>query len=235
VYVVFIALVTLFDHYRMSLDHKVRVAQLEAELNGLRLATLESQLQPHFLFNALNTISSVMYEDLPAADSMLASLADLLRRALRPIAQPEVPLRDELETLELYLAIMRARFADRLTIGIDVADDVRNAGVPQLLLQPLVENALLHGDPGPGIHATVTLRARHTDGHLVLEIEDNGPGLRGRPADAIENGIGLGNTARRLKHLYGDAQQLVLSTAPSGGLSVVVKIPFRQLTVAGTP
>lgn len=235
VYVIFVSLVTLFDHYRASRDRDVRVAQLESELNSLRLATLESQLQPHFLFNALNTVSSVMYEDLAAADSMLASLADLLRRALRPTAQPEVPLCDELETLDLYLTIMRARFADRLVVDVDVAADVRTAGVPPLLLQPLVENAFQHGDPGPGVQPIVALRAWRSNGQLLLEVKDNGPGISGRPEDAIGKGIGLGNTARRLEHLYGADHQFVLSNRPHGGLSVSVQIPFHNMTSVEVP
>ena len=227
VYVLFVSLVTLIDHYRTSRDHEVQVARLEGELNSLRLATLESQLQPHFLFNALNTVSSVMYDDLPKADSMLASLADLLRRTLRPSSAPEVPLHDELQTLDLYLAIMRARFSDRLTVDIDVADEARCAAVPPLLLQPLVENALKHGDPGPSVPAHVSLRARRSGDRLLLDIDDNGPGISGSPEAAIGRGIGLGNTARRLGHLYGEDHQLVLRNRPSGGLNVSVAIPFH--------
>ncbi len=228
VYVLTVSLVTLIDHYNASRDRELQVAHLETEINKLRLATLESQLQPHFLFNALNTISSVMYEDLAAADSMLASLADLLRRSLRPSSEPEVPLEEELRTLDLYLEIMRARFSDRLTVDVDVADDVRHAAIPPLLLQPLVENALKHGDPGPAAMAHVALRARRSDGHLLLEVEDNGPGIPGQPQAAVGTGIGLGNTARRLQHLYGDDHHLLLRNKATGGLSVSLMIPFRS-------
>ncbi len=228
-YALFVSLVTLVDHYGASRDRDVQVARLEGELNSLRLATLESQLQPHFLFNALNTVSSVMYEDLAAADSMLASLADLLRRTLRPTSGPEVSLHEELETLDLYLEIMRARFADRLTVDVDISDDVRCAAVPPLLLQPLVENALKHGNPGPSIPARVTLRARQSGDDLLLEVQDNGPGIAGSPEAAIGKGIGLGNTKRRLDHLYGDDHHLTLRNMPSGGLSVTVQIPFHRV------
>jgi len=231
VYALFVSLVMLIDHYGASRDREVQVARLEGELNSLRLATLESQLQPHFLFNALNTVSSVMYDDLAAADSMLASLADLLRRTLRPSSGPEVSLHQELETLDLYLTIMRARFADRLTVDVDIADDVRCAGVPPLLLQPLVENALKHGDPGPSIPAHVALRARRSGDDLVLEVQDNGPGITGSPDAMIGKGIGLGNTRRRLDHLYGDGDRLVLRNAPSGGLGVTVRIPFHRIAL----
>jgi signal transduction histidine kinase len=233
-YALFVSLVTLVDHYSASRDREVQVARLEGELNSLRLATLESQLQPHFLFNALNTVSSVMYEDLAAADSILASLADLLRRTLRLSPGPEVSLQDELETLDLYLAIMRARFADRLTVDVDISDDVRCAAVPPLLLQPLVENALKHGDPGPSIPAHVTVRARQSGGDLLLEVQDNGPGITGSSEAAIGKGIGLGNTKRRLDHLYGDQHQLALQNRSSGGLSVTVRIPFHRIAPEAT-
>jgi LytS/YehU family sensor histidine kinase len=232
VYVLFVSMVALFDHYRASRDRDVQLAQLKAEINGLRLATLESQLQPHFLFNALNTVSSVMYEDLAAADTMLASLAELLRRTLRPSPEPEVSLKEELATLDLYFAIMRARFAERLEVIVDVSDEARSAAVPPLLLQPLVENALRHGDPGPGTRATVALRARRSNSQLVLDVEDNGPGISGLPEHMIGKGIGLGNTARRLTHLYGENHQLVLSNRLEGGLLVSISIPFHGLMTA---
>ena len=232
VYVLTVTIVTLIDHYNASRNRELQVARLEGELNRLRLATLESQLHPHFLFNALNTVSSVMYEDIAAADSMLASLADLLRRSLRPSSDPEVPLDDELRTLELYLTIMRTRFSDRLTVDVDVADDVRCAAVPPLLLQPLVENALRHGDPGPSNMAHVALRARRANGYLLLEVEDNGPGIAGDPQSAIGTGIGLGNTARRLTHLYDDDHHLLLSNRATGGLNVSVRIPFHEVSAA---
>jgi len=230
VYALFVSLVTLMDHHGAARDREIQLARLEGELNSLRLATLESQLQPHFLFNALNTVSSVMYDDLAAADSMLAALAELLRRTLRPSTEPEVSLHEELETLDLYLAIMRARFADRLSFDLDIADDVRGAAVPPLLLQPLVENAFKHGDPGPSIPAKIALRARRSNGALLLEVEDNGPGIAGVPDAVIGRGVGLGNTRRRLAHLYGEDQHLVLHNRPSGGLSVSVRIPFHDIS-----
>lgn len=235
VYALFVSLVTLMDHYRTSRDREVQVVRLEGELNSLRLATLESQLQPHFLFNALNTVSSVMYEDLAAADTMLASLAELLRRTLRPSSEPEVSLHEELKTLDLYLAIMRARFADRLTVDVDIADDVRSAAVPPLLLQPLVENAFKHGNPGPSVPAHIALRARRSNGDLLLEVEDNGPGIAGVADAVIGKGVGLGNTKRRLGHLYGeDHHHLVLRNRPSGGLTVSVQIPFHRIAPEAT-
>ena len=124
---------------------------------------------------------------------------------------------------------MRARFSDRLTVDIDVADEARCAAVPPLLLQPLVENALKHGDPGPSIDARVSLSVRRSGDRLLLDIDDNGPGISGSPEAAIGKGIGLGNTARRLRHLYGDDHHLVLQNRQSGGLRVSVAIPFHNV------
>lgn len=222
-------LVHLFDYYSESRDREVRVAQLETELTRVRLAALEGQLRPHFLFNVLNTISSVMYEDVAAADTMLAQLADLLRRTLRRPEGAEISVAEEMETLELYLGIMRVRFAERLSVVVQVDDAVRRAAVPALVLQPLVENALRHGDPGPGAAARIAVRARRENGRLVLEVEDNGPGLGATPVGAAGEGVGLANTTRRLEQLYGDRQSLTLRNLPEGGLRVAVELPYHTL------
>jgi len=219
--------VYLFDHYREAKNDQVRLAQLEAELSGARLKVLTSQLQPHFLFNALNTISSVMYKDVAAADRVLAQLGNLLRRALRSSEAHEVSLHEEIQTLELYLDIMRARFSDRLTVSVDVSPELDRVLVPQLLLQPLVENALRHGDPGVGRHMMVGVRAETENGHLRLTVEDNGPGLPPGFEPMKGNGVGLRNTARRLEHLYGSNQEMRLENRPDGGLVVTVALPLR--------
>jgi two-component system LytT family sensor kinase len=229
VYTVFVGIVYFIDHARETRDRELKLVQLEGELSRLRLKALESQLQPHFLFNALNTISSVMYEDVRAADTMIAGLADLLRRSLRSDAAAECALHDEMDTLELYLQIMRARFAERLTITVEIPDETRNAAVPTLLLQPLVENALRHGDPGPDKRAEVVVRARRENGRLLLDVEDNGPGVAGTPEDVIGRGVGLANSQRRLAQLYGADQRLSIANRATGGLAVRVEIPFRHL------
>ncbi|HET9706997.1 MAG TPA: histidine kinase [Gemmatimonadales bacterium] len=228
-FMLIMGLVYLFDRYSESRDREVRVAQLETELTRVRLSALEGQLRPHFLFNVLNTISSVMYEDVAAADTMLARLADLLRRTLRRPSGSEVPLAEEIETLELYLDIMRVRFAERLSVDVQVDDAVRGAAVPALVLQPLVENALRHGDPGPGAPARIAVRARRDDGSLLLEVEDNGPGLAGTQAEAVGKGVGLANTARRLEQLYGNRQSLALCNLTGGGLRVAIELPFHAV------
>jgi sensor histidine kinase YesM len=229
VYAVFVSIVYFLDHAREARDRQLKLAQLEGELSRLRLKALEAQLQPHFLFNALNTISSVMYDDVRAADSMIAGLAALLRRSLRADAAAECSLTEELETLDLYLSIMRARFAERMIVTTDVPDDVRGAAVPALLLQPIVENALRHGDPGPGKRAEVAVRARRENGQLLLFVEDNGPGIVGSPLEMIGRGVGLANSTRRLAQLYGEGQRLVIANRAGGGLAVLMEIPYREM------
>jgi len=227
-YTLLMGLLYLFGWYRESRDRELRLARLEAELGQVRLEALEGQLRPHFLFNVLNTVSAVMYDDVAAADAMLARLADLLRRALRRPAGSEVALAEELETLDLYLDIMRARFAERLRVDVRVDEEARRALVPPLVLQPLVENAIIHGDPGPGVTARIAVRARRDGEQLVLAVEDNGPGVAGGPPAAVGRGIGLGATERRLAQLYGDRAGVTLGNVAGGGVRAVISLPFRE-------
>lgn len=226
-YSVIVVCVYLLDHRRQLRERETRLARTEAELHAARLNALEARLHPHFLFNALNTVSSLMYDDVRAADRMIARLADLLRRALRETA-PEVPLRDELETTALWIDVMRARFGDRLVVTIDAAEPVRDALVPPLLLQPLLENALEHGDPGPGRTARVSVRAVRVGDRLNIEVADNGPGLTIPPEDAFTRGVGLSTTRRRLEVLHNGAHELTLRDEPGGGLLVTISLPFQE-------
>ena len=216
-------LVHLFLSYRASEERALRAAQLESELQHARLAMLEGQLRPHFLFNALNTISSVMYRDLAAADRMIRQLGDLLRTALNAADAHEVRLAEEIETLESYLDIMRERLGDRLEVVVEIDPTTSDALVPSLLLQPLVENAIEHGDPGPEAPLRVTVSAQRRDGALTLRVADNGPGTSSAKAE----GIGLHNTAERLDHLYGAEGRMRYGNAHDAGFEVVIDVPFR--------
>lgn len=228
-YILFVSFTMLFDRYRAARDNEVRLAELEAEMSRVRLQALEARLQPHFLFNALNTVSAVMYESVEEADRVLTRLAELLRRTLRHDAGAEITLAQEIETLELYLAVIRARFGDRLTVTVDIDDDARDGAVPPLLLQPLVENAVKHGDPGPGQPARVDVTARRVNGTLRIEVRDNGPGLSTTTEAALTAGIGLSTTGRRLQRHYGDGASLSLAQRDGGGLVTSVVLPFRAL------
>jgi len=213
--------------------HESRERQLEAmRLDGaLRLAELENlraQLQPHFLFNTLQSISTLIHRDPVAADRMLTDLADLLRLSLRHAAAQEVPLRDELGFLARYVDIMRTRFGDRLTIAVEPAPGTLDAVVPSLVLQPLVENAIRHGMADRPDAGRVTVRAERHDGALRLEVEDDGPGVSAVPTGE-GNGVGLANTRGRLARLYGTSGVVESMSIPGRGHTVRVTVPFRTV------
>jgi signal transduction histidine kinase len=215
-------------YYRQAQDRSLRAAQLETRLAEAQLQALQRQLHPHFLFNTLNAISALMHRDVNAADQMLARLSDLLRMALDQPGAQEITLKDELEFLEKYLEIEQTRFGDRLTVRFDVDPETLDALVPNLVLQPLVENSIRHAiapriEPG-----TIEVRARRAGDALRLQVVDNGPGLR--PASRPGGGVGLANTRMRLEHLYGGRGQLTLVEPPDGGLVAAVTLPFRPVT-----
>jgi two-component system, LytTR family, sensor kinase len=219
----------LLDRHLAARRRELEISRLETELLRARLDALRMQLNPHFLFNTLNTVSSVMYDSLEAADDVLGRLAELLRRAIREDESHEVPLEDELETLDLYLGIVRARFGDRLAVRIHADPEARAALVPAMLLQPLVENVIEHGrDPADGT-VSITLTARAAGDTLRLELRDSGPGASAE----LGRGVGLGNTAERLAKLYGDSHRLEVGSAEGGGFAVRIQLPAR--TTADSP
>jgi len=222
--IVFCTLVAIHNalvYYRVSKDRALRASQLEMRLAQAQLQMLRMQLQPHFLFNTLHSISALMHKDVRRADSMIAALSDLLRMSLQNIGAQEVPLQAELEFLQRYVEIMSLRFGDRLRVTIDVDPEVRDARVPNLFLQPLVENSFRHGfgDLGRG---TVSISVRREGDVLRCEVQDDGRGLRA----GHKEGIGLASTRQRLAHLYGDEQSFSLSGAPGTGVHVIMTIPF---------
>jgi LytS/YehU family sensor histidine kinase len=185
------------------------------------------QLNPHFLFNSLHSVSALMHRDVELADRMLTQLGDLLRAALANSNTQEVPLRQELDFLLRYLEIEQTRFGDRLAVTMEIAPETLDAWVPNLILQPLVENAIRHGIEPHAKPGRIELRAHRQDGVLALEVCDTGPGLRGAPAT---EGIGLSNTRARLRELYGAAHHFQLQDGSDGGLRVRLSIPFRRQT-----
>jgi two-component system LytT family sensor kinase len=218
-------------YYRESREREVETARLDGALRAAELDALRAQLQPHFLFNTLQSISTLIHRDPAAADRMLTSLSDLLRVSLGQVAAQEVPLRDELDFLERYLAIMRVRFGDRLVIAVDVPEDLHLATVPSLVLQPLVENAIRHGMADRDERGRVSIRACRLGQSLRLEVEDDGNGNGGGRG----SGIGLGNTRERLSRLYGPNCTLeVMSNvnADAAGLTARLTLPLRFGQVA---
>jgi two-component system, LytTR family, sensor kinase len=230
VYLVIVALFYAIDYHEAFQLRTRNGLELEAKLARAQLQALKMQLRPHFLFNALNSISGLMAADVAAARTMLVRLSELLRLSLEADGAQEVPLRQELEFLRLYLDIQQLRFRDRLTVEFSVSADTLEAWVPKFLLQPLVENALVHGIGTQLDHGHVEIRAYRNNGHLRLQVSDDGPGFTtaGSAARPIRERVGVGNARARLQLLYGAAHRFELSNAPTGGCRVLIEIPHRE-------
>lgn len=207
---------------------------LQIRLAASRLDTLKQQLQPHFLFNALNAMAALVDTDPPAAQRMIAGLGKLIRVSLDSSGDQEIALRDELAVLEHYLSIQRLRFEDRITINIHAADDVQDALVPTLILQPLVENSIKYGLGRHAAPGCIDVRAWRDGASLTLEVHDDGPGLGGRPVESVVEHVGIGNARARLEYLYGNAHTFTLESPPSGGFTVRMHVPYHTVT-AGRP
>jgi two-component system, LytTR family, sensor kinase len=222
-------------YYRESRERELHAAKLQAQLVQAQLQSLKTQLHPHFLFNSLNGISELIYEDPERADRMIIHLSELLRMSLEAGSTDEVPLRQELDFLERYLEIQKTRFGDRLTMRLDIDPGVGDALVPNLILQPLVENAIRHGIGQRSAPGRIEIHARLQDQMLCLQVCDNGSGLPEGGASAVKEGVGLGNTRERLRQLYGAAQSLALSSPPGGGLRVTLVFPLRTKPAGNAP
>ena len=233
IYWVIVSVSHAFDYYRKYQEREVRASELEKHLAQAKLQALQMQLNPHFLFNTLHAISSLMHKDVEAADRMISRLSELLRAALESTDTQEVTLDEELDFLERYLEIEQTRFGPRLTVRMTIAPDTRRARVPNLVLQPLVENAIRHGIEPHAKPGQLELRAQRVDGNLVLQVQDNGAGL---PADRPPaEGVGLSNTRARLQQMYGKAHRLEFRNVREGGLLVSVTIPWRLDGEAASP
>jgi len=210
-------------YYREYVAGELRVERLERLTTEARLQSLRLQLDPHFLFNALNTVSAQTETQPRLARQMLGHLGDLLRASLESRDRPEIPLTEELAQLEHYLAIQRIRFGDRLTIRMDIDDDVRNARLPALILQPLVENAIRHGIAPKATGGRVSVSARRVGNVLDLRVIDDGVGMQ--KANTAGEGMGLENCRQRLEGLYGAAGSFEIRTS-GGGTEVELRIPL---------
>jgi len=208
------------EYYRRSRERD----QLETRLAEARLQLLGMQLQPHFLFNTLNTIAEMVHEDPDKADAMIGGLSDLLRRTLELGSSPEITLEEELVLAERYLDIQRARFGDRLQVHVRTDAGARAARVPALLLQPLVENAIRHGLAQRRDAGRIEIDATSDHDALRIAVVDDGAG----PGSGGQERTGLGNTRARLHAIYGDAASLEMTPAPGRGTRVDVRIPRRR-------
>jgi two-component sensor histidine kinase len=226
-YVPIVLIAHAVSYYRRFRERELRTSQLEGQLAKAHLQRLKSQLQPHFLFNTMHSISALMLTDVRAADRMMTLLSDLLRMSLDDEEIQLTTLSRELEFTNGYLEIEKVRFGDRLSIVLNVAPDTLDAQVPHLLLQPLVENAVQHGITRLSAAGEIRISTRHCGRDLHLTVEDNGPGLvllRGSQPGA---GLGLKMTRERLQTLYGNDQSIDIADLPRGGVRVSVRIPFR--------
>jgi len=203
-----------------------RAAKAEAMAQAARLRALQSQLEPHFLFNTLNVISTLVVEGQNASASrMIARLSDFLRLSLDTIDTPEVSIAEELEFVRRYLEIERIRFGDRLQVAIEASPDSMQGLVPVLVLQPLVENAVKHGILQREAGGSIKLTVARTNGTLRLCVADDGPGPSGQAP--VSRAVGLSNTATRLRELHGDKSSFWFGPSANGGAAAVIEIPFR--------
>ena len=206
---------------------ELKTTQLEQRLTQSRLLNLNAQLHPHFLFNALNTISAFVEKDPRRARQMIEHLGDLLRFSLEHSEQREMALEQELAVLDHYLAIQRVRFEDHLRLRMEVASDTLPAAVPSLILQPLVENAIRHGVAQQTAPVCVTIRAARDNGDLQLQVSDDGPGLPNGWKLNAHAGVGLTNTKERLEQLYPAAHLFEVNSSAGRGVTVKIVMPFH--------
>lgn len=227
VYLLITFLAYAYSYYQRYRQGELRASQLETQLSQAQLQALKMQLHPHFLFNTLHSISALLHKDTESARKMITRLGDFLRLTLENSGTQEVTLQQEMEFLRCYLEIERVRFQDRLTTRVFVDPDALDTRVPNLILQPIVENAIRHGIAPRSTPGEIEIRAKQEDGFLRIRIRDNGPGLpMNRTVDSLfKKGLGLTNTQARLDRLYGAEHRFVIANDPAGGLAVTLEIP----------
>lgn len=209
-----------YDQYK---ERQLKNSEMEAELASIRLHVLKVQLHPHFLFNTLHNVNSLMHEDPPTAKSVLNLLKRFLQTSINRVDEQQVLLKEELEFTSTYLDIEKTRFYDRLSVEKEIDKDTLDAQVPSFLLQPLVENAVRHGISKRMERGILRITSKKNNGQLILTVEDNGPGLNGT---VNSNGVGLENINQRLDQLYKESKFELLSSS-LGGLKVLIEIPFN--------
>lgn len=235
-YAMILGIGTAVEYYRQSRERELRASQLEAQLAQAQLQMLKMQLHPHFLFNTLNGITGLVRDnDNAAAVQMLVGLSELLRQTLDNSGKQEVRLSEELDWLELYLKLQQMRFSDRLKTRIEAEPRVLDALVPNLITQPLVENAIRHGLASRAAPGLLSLTAQGSDGRLELRVCDDGVGLPDDWQMETGQGLGLANTLARLRQLFGADFKLEISNRASGGVEAFLSIPLQVATTADTP
>ena len=215
-------------NFRTSQERERRAIELEARLTSAKLQALRMQINPHFLFNTLNSIAALVYVNPRAADEMLGDLSDLLRCSLDSVDEQEIPLSQELQFVRAYIGIEQKRFGDRLRVEQVVPEDLSKALVPVLILQPLIENAIRHGIEPQRAPGLITIQAWREEQQLHLLVRDNGKGFAAEEPNRFERrGIGLANTQARLRELYGSNHQFTLAKGEPQGCTVAIQLPFH--------
>lgn len=219
-----------YGYYSRYREGQLRTLQLEAQLSQAQLQALKMQLHPHFLFNTLHSISALLTKDVEAARKMITRLGDFLRLTLENSGSQEVTLQQEMEFLTCYLEIERIRFQNRLVTRVDLDPQTLPAKVPNLILQPIVENAIRHGIAPRSTPGLIEISAKQLGDKLRIQVRDNGPGLSDHrtSVNLFKKGLGLANTETRLERLYGADHLFDLSNNPEGGLIVTLEIPFHK-------
>lgn len=224
VYAVMVGFIYFYDRRQAAKQAEIEAARLQSELAQAKLENLRLQLQPHFLFNTLNAVSSVMYEDVRKADAMLARLSEFLRVILTTSDVREITLDEELQIERMYLDVMKARLENSLQLRIEADPDARLARVPPLVLQPVLENCIRHGMAEGQTQLDITIYASRTGSNLLIRLSDNGVGLR--DADP-QFGHGLSNVRSRLAHLHADGASVRIAQLEPRGAEVCLQIPFH--------
>jgi two-component system, LytTR family, sensor kinase len=215
--------------WQQAAHERARLVRAESEARQARLSALRYQLNPHFLFNSLNAVSTLVLEgNVPAATRMLAQIGDLLRTTLNNDTSFEIPLADELAFIEQYLAVEQTRLGDRLRVTMAISPETRDASVPSMLLQPLVENAVRHGVAQSIAGGAISIESAAQNDCLMMRVKNSGLQSETAQPDKSSNGIGLANTAERLQTLYGDRHRFEVQSSMAGGYEVTIEIPFRK-------
>jgi two-component system LytT family sensor kinase len=227
IYGLIVLLCHAFGYYSRYRKGELKTTQLESLLAQAQLQSLKMQLHPHFLFNTLHSISALLNSDVEAARRMIVRLGDFLRMTLDNVGTQEVTVEQEMNFLKGYLEIERIRFQDRLTVKVEVEPQALDVKVPNLILQPIVENAIRHGIAPRSTPGLLEINVKRENGMLRIQVRDNGPGLPVNHSSIklFKGGLGLANTRARLDHLYGAAHRFELENNPAGGLTVTLEVP----------
>ena len=233
-YAAIVGLYSAWEYYRRYMTREAQTATLQVQLAQANLRALKMQIHPHFLFNTLHSIAALVRkgENKPAVN-MLGQLGEFLRLALENKGQQEISLEQELDFLKRYLAIEQTRFGDRLKVEMDVDNDVQGAYVPNLILQPIVENAIHHGISPSMDQGIIRIIARLQDDVVSMTVADNGPGLKN--PERLQKGVGVGNTQERLENLYGTQQDFSFRNGSLGGLEVNIRVPYSTDPIMKLP